>query len=168
MSLIRNRPKLAPTKTKNKIMKTIRYLILAGITLASLCGPHMVWAQTVTPPVVVPHDDKDLHRDLAGAPDGIKTLIVSFDQTRDKYLAQQAVLLAKLRNATTPAERDAIRDQLQTNRQDFLDALKDFRTQLKGDLVALKGKISHAEFLRIIDAAHDAATEGGVNHHKGK
>jgi hypothetical protein len=56
---------------------------------------------------------------------------------------------------------------LQDNRQAFLDALKDFRSQLKDDLTALKGKISHAEFLRIIDAAHDAATEGGLNHHKG-
>ena len=83
-------------------MKTIRYLML-GVTFASLCAPRMVSAQTATPPttppVVVPHDDRDLHRDLAGAPDAIKTLIVSFDQTRDKFLAQQAVLLAKLKNA---------------------------------------------------------------------
>jgi hypothetical protein len=149
-------------------MKTIRYLILTGITVVSLCGPRAILAQaSTTPPVtVVPHDDKDLYRDLRGAPADIKTLIVGFDQTRDKFLAEQAVLLAKLKNATTAAEREAIRDQLQNNRQAFLDALKDFRTQLKDDLAALKGKISHAEFLRIIDAAHDAATEGGLKHHK--
>jgi hypothetical protein len=152
-------------------MKIIRYLILAGISLASLCGPRTVFAQTpapaTTPPVVVPGDDKDLYRDLRGAPDGIKDLIVGFDKTRDAYLAQQAILLAKLKNATTPEEREKIREQLQDNRQAFLDSLKDFRSQLKDDLAALKGKISHEEFLRIIDAAHDAATEGGAGHHKG-
>jgi cytochrome oxidase Cu insertion factor (SCO1/SenC/PrrC family) len=116
---------------------------------------------------VVPHDDKDLYRDLRGAPADIKILIISFDKTRDTFLAQQAVLLAKLKNATTDAERAAIREQLQDNRQAFLAALKDFRSTLKEDLAALKGKISHEEFLRIIDAAHDAATEGGIGHHKG-
>ena len=79
-----------------------------------------------------------------------------------------AVLLAKLNNPnTTPAEAAAIREQLQDNRQAFLDLLKSFRTKLEDDLTALKGKISHEEFLRIINAAHEAATEGGFDHHKG-
>jgi len=150
-------------------MKTIRYLILAGMAVTSLCGPRTAFAQaSTTPPVVVvPHDDQDLYRDLRGAPDNVKDLIINFDKTRDQFLAQQALLQAKLKKATTKAEREAIRDQLQENRADFLAALKAFREQLKDDLAALKGKISHAEFLRIIDAAHDAATEGGVGHHKG-
>ena len=150
-------------------MKTFRYLILTGMTVASLCGPRTVWAQaTATPPVVVvPHDDIDLYRDLRGAPKDIQILIIGFDKTRDKYLAEQALLLIKLKNATTPEEREKIREQLQDNRQAFLAALKDFRSQLKDDLMALKGKISHEEFLRIIDAAHDAAREGGIGHHKG-
>jgi hypothetical protein len=147
-----------------KIMKTIRYLILTGMTVASLCGPRAVWAQASGTPavVVVPSDGI-----LPGAPDGIKTLIVDFAVTRDKYLAHQDLLLLKLSNATTAAEREAIREQLQDNRQAFLAELQDFRTQLKDDLVALKGKISHEEFLRIINAAHEAATEGGFGHHKG-
>lgn len=147
--------------------------MLTAVTIVGLYSPRAVLAQTATPPtttppppVVVPHDDKDLYRDLRGAPDAIKDLIVGFDQTRDKYLAEQAVLLAKLKAATTPEERQKIREQLQDNRQAFLDALKDFRHTLKDDLKALKGKISHEEFLRIVDAAHDAATEGGLNHHK--
>jgi len=150
-------------------MKSIRYLILAGITAASLYSPRVVLADgTGAPPVVVvPHGDRDLLRDLRGAPDDIKTLIIDFDKTRDKYLAEQRLLLIKLKNATTPEERERIREQLQANRQAFLEALKDFRTQLKEDLAALKGKISHKEFLRIIDAAHDAASEGGIRHHKG-
>jgi hypothetical protein len=144
-------------------MKTIRYLLLTGIAVASLCGTRSVWAQTTTTPpvVVVPHDG------TGGVPAGIQTLITSFDQTRDKYLKEQDLLLIKLKNATTAAEREAIREQLQDNRQAFLAALKAFREQLKDDLTALKGKISHEEFLRIIDAAHDATTEGGIGHHRG-
>jgi hypothetical protein len=146
-------------------MKTIHSLILAGITLASLWGPRTVLAQTSpTPPVVVvPHDGI-----LPGVPDGIKSLILDFAVTRDKYLAKQNLLLLKLNNPnTTAAEREQIREQLQDNRDAFLAELKSFRTDLKDDLAALKGKISHEEFLRIIDAAHDAATEGGIGHHKG-
>jgi mevalonate kinase len=151
-------------------MKTIRYLLLTGMTVASLCGARSVLAQTTTttpPVVVVPNDDKDLYQDLRGVPKVLQTLIVSFDKTRDKYLAAQDLLLRKLKDATTAAEREQIRDQLQENRQDFLAALKSFREQLQDDLTALKGKISHEEFLRIIDAAHDAATEGGLGHHRG-
>jgi hypothetical protein len=144
-------------------MKTIRYLILTGMTVVGLCGPRVVWAQASgTPPAVVPEDGI-----LRGVPEDLKVLIVDFAVTRDKFLAQQDLLLLKLSNATTPEEREKIREQLQDNRQAFLDSLKDFRTQLKDDLEALKGKISHEEFLRIIDAAHDAVTEGGIGHHKG-
>ncbi len=169
MKFISNQPKLVPRKNKTyEIMKVFRCLILSGVTLASLCGPRTAWAQAgTTNPVVVPHDDKDLYRDLRGAPDNIKTLIVSFDQTRDKYLAEQRLLLIKLKKAATPEERERIRALLQANRQAFLEALKTFRAELKVDLAALRGKISHQEFLRIIDAAHDAATEGGIGHHRG-
>jgi hypothetical protein len=141
---------------------------MASMAAASLLCPRTVLAQTTTPPTVVPQDrdDRDLLKDLRGVPSNIKTLILSFDQTRDKYLLQQHLLLVKLKNATTPEEREAIRDQLQDNRQDFLAQLKSFREQLKDDLVAIKGTISHAEFLRIIDAAHDAAGETR-GHHRG-
>ncbi len=158
-----NQPVLAPLSKDLEIMKTIRYLVLTGIAAAGLCGAGSVWAQTTsTPPVTVAP-----HAGTGGAPAGIKTLITSFDKTRDKYLAAQDLLLKQLKNATTAAEREQIREQLQDNRQAFLEALKDFREQLKDDLTALKGKISHEEFLRIINAAQEAATEGGFDHHKG-
>src|SRR5260221_24664 len=120
-------------------MKSIRYLILAGITVASLYSPRVVLADgTGAPPVVVvPHGDRDLFRDLRGAPEEIKALIIGFDKTREKYLAEQRLLLIKLKNATTPEERERIREQLQQNRQAFLEALKDFRAELKEDLAAL-------------------------------
>jgi flagellar biosynthesis/type III secretory pathway protein FliH len=107
------------------------------------------------------------HNGTSGVPSGVRTLIASFDQTRDHFLATQAQLQSSLRNATTAAQREQIRQQLQTNRQAFLAALKTFREQLKDDLAAIKGKISHEEYLRIIDAAHEATTEGGLNHHRG-
>jgi hypothetical protein len=160
-------------------MKSIRNLLLTGLTLAGFCASSSAWAQTTptppttpptatTPPVVVvPHGDKDLYQDLRGAPKAIQTLIVGFDKTRDKFLAAQDLLLIKLSHATTAAEREQIRDRLQENRQDFLAALKAYREKIEDDLAALKGKVSHEEFLRIIDAAHDAATEGGIGHHRG-
>ncbi len=157
---------------KRNVMKSMRCLFLAGISLASLCAPLNVQAQTATtaaatPVVTVPHDDQDLSQDLKGAPPEIQGLIVGFDKTRDKYLAAQDLLLIKIKNATTPEEREKLREQLQDNRQAFMTALQGFREQLRDELSALKGKVSHEEFLRIIDAAHDAATEGGLNHHKG-
>jgi ABC-type transporter MlaC component len=103
----------------------------------------------------------------AGVPKEIQSLIDTFNKARDQFLAQQAALLAQLKSATTASEREQIRLQVQANRQSFLATLKDFREQLKAELAALKGKISHEEFLRIIDAAHNAQTEGGIGHHKG-
>jgi soluble cytochrome b562 len=149
-------------------MKAVRYLILTGMAVASLCAASSAWAQVSStpsmPPVtVVPPTATD----LAGVPKGIQILIGNFNLLREKFLAAQNLLQSQLKNATTATERQQIRAQLQANRQAFLDALKDFRQQLKSELTALKGKISHEEFLRIIDAAHNAAVEGGLSHHKG-
>ena len=148
----------------SKKMKVIRNLILTGMSLASLIAPRTVAGQSngTAPVAVVPHNDQN----LKGAPPQVQTLIRNFNATRDKYLAAQELLLVKLKNATTPAERQQIRDRLQANRAAFMNALTGFRGQLSTELTALKGKISHEEFLRIIDAAHDAATEGGIGHHR--
>jgi hypothetical protein len=141
---------------------------MVGAASVNLIGARALAADT-TPPTVVPQDrdDRDLLRDLRGVPTDIKTLILSFDQTRDTYLREQKLLLIKLRHATTQEMREEIREQLQANRQQFLTELKAFRQQLKADLQAEKDKITHAEFARIIDAARDAATDGG-HHHRGK
>lgn len=149
-------------------MRRIRNLILAGISLAGLIAPSTAVAETNTPPpvVLVPPGGQSPNGGMKGAPPQIQGLIINFDATRDKYLAQQDLLLISLKKAT-PTEREQIRAQLQHNRDAFLAALQSFRGHLLDELSALKGKISHEEFLRIIDAAHDAATEGGFNHHKG-
>jgi hypothetical protein len=150
-------------------MKSFRILLTLTAAVANLVCPRSVLAAdpgTTTPPVVVPQDpgDRDLQHDLRGVPDNVKTLILTFDQTRDKFLQQQRLLLIRLSHASTPEERDQVRQLLQANRQDFLTELKGFRDQLRNDLAALKGKIGHAEFGRIINAAHDASTEGGHRH----
>ncbi len=155
----------------NEIMKAARYLILTVMTVASLFASPNVWAQASStagsngaPPVAVAPPSAF---DLGGVPRGIRGMITSFDLTRDHFLAQQNLLQIQLRNATTATERQQIRAQLQANREAFLAALRDFRQELKTELTALKGKISHEEFLRIIDAAHNASIEGGLNHHRG-
>jgi|SRR5579862_308537 len=149
-------------------MKLFRIWLILAASATSLVCPRSVLAAdpTVPPPTVVPQDrdDRDLLRDLRGVPDNVKTLIVTFDQTRDRYLQQQRLLLARLHRATTPEEQDQIRQLLQANRSEFITELKSFREDLRADLAALKGKIGHAEFGRIIDAAHSAGNEGGHRH----
>ncbi len=143
-------------------MKMMRSFFPALLALALTSGPSMVVAQSSPPPVVAPHDHTD------GLPPAIKTLITSFDATRDSYLKTQTTLLGQLKNATTEAEREQVRDSLQSNRDGFMVELKTFRTELKDDLKALKGKISHQEFQRIIDAAYNFGNkEGGPGHHRG-
>jgi hypothetical protein len=149
-------------------MKSFRTLLALAVAANLFCPTAILAADTAAPgaATVVPQDRNkgDLMRDLRGVPNNVKTLIVTFDQNRDKYLQQQRLLLIKLHNASTPEERDQVRQLLQANRQEFLSDLKGFREELRTDLQALKGKISHGEFGRIIDAAHDAATDGGHRH----
>ena len=121
------------------------------------------------PPVVVPQGkgNSGQNGELKGMPPSVKVLVKSFDQTRDKYLQQQATLTAQLKKSATPEEREQIRNQLQANRAGFMDELKSFREQLRDDLKDMKGKMSHSEFQRVIDAAQDAAS-GPAHGHKGQ
>lgn len=151
-------------------MKSVRRLVQTGIAVLSLCAACDVWAQAsatppgTSPPVgVTPPDVSSLN----GVPSDIKALLRDFNRTRNQFLAGQDLLRIELNHATTPSERQRIREELQANRLAFLAAQKSLRQQLKDELAALKGKISHEEFLRILDAAHNAATEGGIGHHKG-
>jgi hypothetical protein len=150
-------------------MKTMRCLVWAVVIMAVFMGLPGVMADPPAAPqnAVVPVDNKIVDHDLPDAPAPIKTLIAGFDQTRDGYLAAQGALLAKFKNAND-ADRDQIREELRNNRKAFLTAIKDFRSQLKDDLAELKGKISHEEFLQIINAAHDASKdgEGGGGRHR--
>jgi hypothetical protein len=100
-------------------------------------------------------------------PRDIRTLVLTFEQTRNHFLATQDVLRIELSHATTATERQRIRDELQANRAAFLAAQTSAREQLKSELAALKRKISHEEFLRVLDAAHNVGAEGGLSHHKG-
>jgi len=156
-------------------MKLFRILVALIAVAGSLICPRLALAADPhgphgKPPVVVPQGNgngngkHDTTKDLPGVPDNVKNLIQTFDQTRNTYLQQQQLMLIKLRHATTPQEQNQIRQQLQDNRKEFLAELKSFREELRADLQALKGKISHGEFGRIIDAAQDAGTDGGHRH----
>ena len=150
-------------------MKLLRMLLTLTAAMANLVCPRAALAAdtaTTAPPTVVPQnrDARDLQHDLRGVPDSVKALILTFDQNRDKYLAQQNLLKIKLSHATTASEQEQLRAQLQANRQAFLSDLKGFRDELRNDLQSLKGKIGHAEFGRIIDAAHSASAGNGHRH----
>ena len=150
-------------------MKTFRILLTIGAAAASLISPRLVFADATVTAVPQDPNGAGLLNELKGVPPNIKALILNFDQISDKYLQQQKVLLLKLKNATTAAEREALRALLQENRQDFLAELKIFRQDLRADLQALKGEITHAEVLRILEAAKQAAHPGpGKPTHKGQ
>lgn len=136
--------------------------VLAGwVCSAALAGTTWAPPTTSLPQVSVP---SDLQRDLAGVPDNVKQLILTFEQVRESYLQRQYFLLTELRSASTPDQIDQIREQLQDNRQAFLTDSKNYLEELRSDLQALKSKISHAEFIRVIDAAHSAGT--GTGHRR--
>ncbi len=150
-----------------------RFVLTVAAVGGSLLAAPATWADdgegspSEKPPVVVPttggrRDSSD--DDLKGAPPAVKKLVTSFGQTRDKYLADQRALLAKYKGATAE-EREQIRQELQANRDSFLADMKSFRDELHKDLTELKGKISHTEFNRILDAAQGAA---GSHPRKGK
>jgi hypothetical protein len=141
----------------------MKHVFIAAVGL-SLLGSSAVRADDpattppTTPPVVVSRDrdERALARDLKNAPAEVKQLILDFDQTRDKYLADQRALLQQLRDATDE-QRTAIRAELQANRGAFLAELKTFRQTLRQDLTDLKGKIGPGSVKRIVDAAKDAS-----------
>ena len=147
----------------------IKTLLISGAMALSLFSVQTLLADDPTttttpktpptPTVEVPRSGNDhaYNRNLALPPE-IKTLITTFETTRDKYLAEQKTLLGTLKGAAT-ADREKIREDLQSNRAAFLAELKTFRDTLKTDLQDLKGKINHQEFNRIVDAAHNAATD---------
>lgn len=155
-------------------MRYLRSFVSFGAVALCLMAPRIGLAQAATPPptattapVVVLHNGDPSAvsaPDLKGVPPEVAKLVVSFNALRDRYLLKQHLLLEKLRHATTQEEREAIREQLQDNRQAFLDELADFRTQLKGELKSVQGRVSNAEFLRIIEAAQGAS---GNHHHRG-
>jgi ribosomal protein L16 Arg81 hydroxylase len=146
-------------------MKAVRHLIQTGMVILSLCASRDVRAQTnaPSPGAATPVSASG----ITDVPLGIQSLILTFDRTRNQFLAQQDRLRIQLNHATTPSERQTIREELQANRQAFLAIQRTIRDQLKQELAALKEKISHEEFLRILNAAQNAATEGGIGHHKG-
>jgi hypothetical protein len=151
-------------------MKAIRHFIRAIIAAATLLASRGIEAQTTGTSASTSSNVVLVTRNspnLAGVPTGVRDLITGFELLRDQFLATQDALSVQLRHATTASEREQIRLKLQANRDAFLAALRGFRQQLQEELTALKGKISHEEFLRVIDEAHNAAAEGGLSHHRG-
>jgi hypothetical protein len=154
-------------------MKIFRSIVSAGALALSLAAPRVGLAQSTTTAPSTPAPVVSLNNgeassptatDLKGVPPAVAKLIVNFDALRDRYLLKQHLLLERLKDATTQEQRQAIREQLQDNRQAFLAELADFRTQLKDELKSVQGRVSNAEFLRIIGSASGGS---GDHHHRG-
>lgn len=143
-------------------MNSLRVSLAISAALLSLLAPQALAADT-TPPKVVPQDPgaTDPVRVLRGVPDNVKTLVLSFNQTRDQYLAQQQSLRSKLQQATTADVREQLRQQMQANRQQFLADLQSFRQELRDDLATMKPKVA-GDLQRLIKAA-----EPPHDRHKG-
>jgi hypothetical protein len=139
-------------------MKNLKALIAMAISLGfSVLGTSAL-AQTTnpTPPVIVEPGKVPIPAD-------IKALIAKFEADRSAFLTEQKALWARLKDATTEAERTAIRQDLQDNRQDFLAEQKQIRMELKHELEELKGKLNNAELARLVAEIKHIIDEH--NHH---
>lgn len=149
-------------------MKSFGILLTLVAVINPVCSPLVLAADTAftTAPVVMTQETSNhvQQRDLAGLPDNVRNLILTFDQVRTRFLQQQELLLMKLNRAATPEELEQLREQLQANRQQFMADSRSFLTELRNDLQELKGKIGHAEFGRLIDAANSSSSGGGHRH----
>jgi len=146
-------------------MKTAKRFALAlalGLALTSVSS----FAQTVsttnkspaaTPPIVVGGKNS--------VPSSLQALVKKFETERGAYLTQEAALLAKLKNATTPAERAAIRKALQENREDFIAQQKQIREDVRQEITELKDKLNNVELDRLIQQVRQIESS---HHHHGK
>ena len=139
-----------------KLSKILAILFAASSTLlgTTLLADTTNTPVTPTPPVVVPTKP-----DFSKLPPEVKAMIKDFEAARDNYQAKQAALIAKLKGAT-PAQREAIRDQLQVNRQAFLDEVQAYRIEIRKEL-----KDTHDAALDRWRASHTGELPG--KHHKG-
>jgi hypothetical protein len=146
-----------------QFMKTLKALLLFGVVGAFVMGPAQVRADgTNRPPVNLPAvvGDKNPNQ----LPAEIKTLLAAFETKRDAYQTAQKDLLAQLKNATTPEQREVIRAKLQDNRQAFLSEVRDFREELRQEIREMKNKINNEELNRLI--GHGISSGDGRHHGK--
>ncbi len=79
----------------------------------------------------------DLRPDLPAA---IKSRIVRFEESREKYLARQQELLRKL-NRATDEDRELIRKQLQQLRDEWLERARSYREEAKNRMRELQDQL---------------------------
>src|SRR5208282_5352211 len=98
-------------------------------------------------------------------PKDLQGLVKKFEAERAAFLGQQRDLFAKLKNATTPEQRAAIRASLQQNRDDFLTVQKEFRQDLKLEITQLKDTLNNTQIDRLLEEIQAAIN---AHHHHGK
>jgi hypothetical protein len=140
-------------------MKYLKTLIALAISLGFSGMGTSALAQSTnpTPPVVVETGKVPIPAD-------IKALIAKFEADRSAFLTEQKALWAELKNATTEAQREAIRQDLQDNRNDFIAQQKQVRMEIKHEVEELKGKLNNAELARLINEIRQILD----GHHHGR
>jgi hypothetical protein len=142
-------------KVRMKVSKLLGLVVALGFSMMGTTG----LAQSNPPPVVVDPGKDNVSAQLKE----IKDLAQTFESKRHAYVAQQQILLANLKNANTPAQRKALRDELETNRAAFFAELKAYREEIRQELAEIKTLVHNAEYQRIL--AEVKAAAGG---HGGK
>ncbi len=143
-------------KQNMKIFKMLAMIAAIGSSLIgnSLLADTNTTTTSPTPPVVVPSKP-----DFSKLPPEVRAMIKDFQSTRDSYQAKQLALLAQLKGSSA-AQREAIREQLQANRQAFLDEVQAFRIEIKHEL-----KEKHDAALdRWLDSHLGGKAHKGSNH----
>lgn len=89
---------------------------------------------------------------LKHAPDALKKMVNRLHEARHAYQGRQKDLLKEAKGATDE-EKEAIRDQLKENRENFLDRTQNLRREVHKRVHELRDKLKDRR--EVIDAARD-------------
>ncbi len=98
-------------------------------------------------------------------PPELKLRLRSFESLREMYLVRQEALLRKLRGATTDEDRERLRAQLQSLRDEWLEKARAFKEETRTRLEELKGELS-PKYREALDAAKQNALEAAKSARK--
>ena len=126
-------------------MRLLKTMVVTSVLGLSIMGA-VAWADDKTPdptspPTTSTPPEKQEKQKPSHArpflPDDVKALVDKVKTDREAFAKEQAALLKTLKGATQE-QRDKIREQLQDNRQMFLDSQRALREQIKDKLEALR------------------------------
>ena len=96
-------------------------------------------------------------------PPELKQRLRSFESLRETYLARQQDLVKRFRGATTDQDRERLRSQLQTLRDEWLDKARAFKEETRTRLEEMKGELS-PKYREALDEARQRALDAAAEH----